>query len=246
MCTAAALTRAQLLALFGSAKQPWRPADWRAVDDRVRGGSSQSHLSSDDGWSARFYGTLDTSTLGGAGFASQTTERALRLPRSHFSGLRIEVLRDDAASLADEKRPTSFVFNLKTTAPERRPDGRLESRVTYEYEFDGAREGPLDAPWSAFEATYRGRPAKDAPPLDPAAIVEVSIMCRSGFDRQRGDFSVRLGRVSAVRTAADNSVDAEVFGTQRRRGVLAWARQAMLAIVGALRNMLGLGARSKL
>ena len=165
------------------------------------------------------------------------------MPRSHFSGLRIEVERDDEANLADEKRPTSFVFNLKTTVPERRPDGRLESRVTYEHAFDGSRDGPLDAPWSAFEATYRGRPAKDAPALDPAAIVEVSLMCRSGFDSQRGDFSVQLGRVSALRVGSDTSADAAVFGPQRGRGVVAWARDALLAMLSALRNLFGLGER---
>ncbi|KAM0794600.1 complex I intermediate-associated protein 30-domain-containing protein [Usnea florida] len=63
-------TTLQPYVLFGSTK-PWLPPPWTTTDDRLRGGASQSHLSALPGNSARFHGHLDTSTLGGAGFASQ-------------------------------------------------------------------------------------------------------------------------------------------------------------------------------
>jgi len=78
----------KLMFIFGP---DWTEQDvkFEASDDRVRGGSSkvipnfllqsksQSHLEiHSNGYSneyALFYGTLDTKTLGGAGFASQRT-----------------------------------------------------------------------------------------------------------------------------------------------------------------------------
>jgi len=85
---------------------------------------------------------------------------------------------------------------LKNTKPPTRPDGRRESVISYEFEFDvedlarktacdmtsdeekkvggekGNREVEVSAEWSEFKATYRGRPKEDAPPLDPSDIYE--------------------------------------------------------------------------
>ena len=82
----------------------------------------------------------------------------------------------------------------------------------YEYPFsnDTRSEGPSGelrlhditmqhtAQWKDFAPTYRGRPASDAPQLDPAKIEEISIMCRSNFDKQEGDFSLRIQDITAV------------------------------------------------
>ena len=83
-----ASSTSKLMFIFGPA---WTEQDvkFESSDDRVRGGSSkvipnfldqsksQSHLEiHSNGYSneyALFYGTLDTKTLGGAGFASQRT-----------------------------------------------------------------------------------------------------------------------------------------------------------------------------
>ena len=57
----------------------------------------QSYLDiSDDGKIARFYGTLDIDTLGGAGFASQrtTTERQI-WDLSHYDGLQLTIVKGD-------------------------------------------------------------------------------------------------------------------------------------------------------
>lgn len=181
-----------------------------------------------DASTARFYGTLDTSTLGGAGFASQTSERVLKLPRSQFSGIRIHVHGSQFAA-----KPTSFVFNLKTSKPERRPDGRLESRLTYEYEFDGSEAKVLEANWDDFKPTYRGRPKADAPPIDPSEIVEVSIMCRSNFDKQSGEFDLLLGEIEAVGSG-------DAFGPIKTQRWLQRIKEAVLAFLALFSRRAGL------
>lgn len=102
------------------------------------------------------------------------------------------------------KTPTSprhFTLNLKTELGGKRPDGRTQSTVSYEYDFtvpyhggsvddekaNGYEELRLTAAWKDFKPTYRGRPAEDAEALDPACIKEIAIMCRS---------NVRLARDS--------------------------------------------------
>lgn len=74
--------------------RPWSPTDWVATDDRVRGGSSQSYFEcAPFEPTARFYGTLDIETLGGAGFASQrTTGDDREWDLSGFDGIEVEVV----------------------------------------------------------------------------------------------------------------------------------------------------------
>ncbi|WVQ97095.1 hypothetical protein IAU59_004205 [Kwoniella sp. CBS 9459] len=160
---------------------PWDFHHWRAVDDRVRGGSSISHLdeialpggvSGVDGLlqgqndvekgkkavGARFWGTLDTKTLGGAGFASQSYRYGpapLQLPLLNYSGLTVSYLPDShvnagpqssgsssgAEAEAASKQPRKFTLVLKTTPtahipkePKVPPQPR-ESQLTYEASF---------------------------------------------------------------------------------------------------------------
>jgi len=84
---------------------------------------------------------------------------------------------------------TRFVLALKTTEPARRPDGRRESVTVYEWAFDASEgadelEGEGEkgektgrsvtrlARWDEFRPMFRGRPAEDAEPFDPARIYE--------------------------------------------------------------------------
>lgn len=157
----------------------WDDSLWTATDDRVRGGSSISHLtihnsSSESPEFARFNGNLDTSTLGGAGFASQRTKGELDLNLSDAIGLRISVRKSDG------KR---YLLTLKDEIPGRRDDGREMSGVTWEAEFtaDASKEAQTSEvflPWKAFKATYRGRPKDDAKPLNLKSIKRVSFMMR--------------------------------------------------------------------
>lgn len=92
---------------------------------------------------------------------------------------------------------SSYVLNLRTTDPVKRPDGRNESSIIYEWDFDASKAQTIadqpycadqhgtpayvEAAWEDFAATYRGRPAEDAEKLDPAQIKGFSIMARSNF-----------------------------------------------------------------
>ncbi|VUC27493.1 unnamed protein product [Clonostachys rosea] len=191
----AASNSSAYLDLFGGT-QKWDASEWVASDDRVRGGSSVSRLAvSDDGRAATFTGHLDTSTLGGAGFASQRTRGTLHQDLSEYDGLLITVTGGDS------KR---YAVTLKDEIPGRRDDGRDLSGVSWEADFalssggEGTNESSyvnqqtststtasvtddrqVYLPWGQFKATYRGRPKPDAEPLDLTDIKRFGIMMRS-------------------------------------------------------------------
>ncbi|CAN9223174.1 unnamed protein product [Alternaria alternata] len=108
------MSREKELVLFGGDKG-WKASDWTDSDDRVRGGASQSYLTI-TGSSARFHGNLDITTLGGAGFASQrTTGEDRTWDLSAYDGYTL--------TLKDEILPLM-------------PDGREQSTISYEYDFE--------------------------------------------------------------------------------------------------------------
>lgn len=234
---------------------PFHPSAWRAIDDRIRGGSSVSHLDAHpDG--VRFWGTLDTQTLGGAGFASQCYtypgDDGLWLPAERYAGLGIEF---DVASLTgtqtsekqQEKRghggiekPTRYTLVLKTGIPPTRPDGRRQSTISYEYTFSTTTTPTHDStrritiPWSAFVPTYRGRTITPSYPeyipLDPGStshgkrkggVREVSLMCRSDFGKQEGEFEVVVRRLEAIavvgREGQKGDLERQLDGQEERR-----------------------------
>ncbi|KAK6359145.1 hypothetical protein TWF696_000312 [Orbilia brochopaga] len=218
--------------LFGGSKD-WLSEQWTASDDRVRGGKSQSYLHIlKDGKSANFCGNLDIQALGGAGFASQRTTSAAGGPwdLSKTSGLCIGI--EDA----DER---IYTLVVKDVVPPKRPDGRDESTISYEFSFaiknqlDGPeepgaiapfpsndigetpsalvnihREGASEneasvpivifVPWANFKPYYRGKKKPDAGPLNTAEVQRLSIMCRSMFGSQSGDFSMTVKFISAI------------------------------------------------
>ncbi|CEH13563.1 hypothetical protein CBOM_01477 [Ceraceosorus bombacis] len=240
-------TALSLLRPFPRAKDDehaWRSKDFTPVNDSIRGGISNSDLevvgehikeawphrdagaSASDLGEAIFSGFLDTTKLGGAGFASQSFTRPLpqKLDAHHFSGLRLVIRHphDSAASQpasepgGGEAPVHSYVLNLRTADPVKRPDGRNESAIVYEWDFDASKAqgfndssscrskagipAYVEAQWQDFAATYRGRPAKDAEKLDPAKIKGFSIMARSNFGKQSGKFELRLVELQALRS----------------------------------------------
>lgn len=142
--------------------------------------------------------------MGGAGFASQSTTfepTRLSLPSSAYSGLSLSLLLPPSQSPSERdiekeekpSHPTKYVLVLKNTKPPTRPDGRRESVVSYEFEFDvshlsstrrqenSGEKGDrnvveVEAQWHEFLATYRGRPKEDAPDLDPSDIYECVVL----------------------------------------------------------------------
>jgi hypothetical protein len=190
--------------------RPWSPLDWTSSDDRVRGGSSVSHLHCEPSSPiAVFNGNLDIKTLGGAGFASQrTTGEDRSWDLSKYNGLELEIKKSDGKQ---------YTFLLKDSLLEKSPNGREQSTVSWEYDFkaEGAQSGngKVFVAWKDLKPTYRGKEKKDAEPLDLKNIKRVSIMMRrynasllvvapiltqpSFFGSQEGDFSLSIVSIAA-------------------------------------------------
>ena len=173
--------------------------NWTAVDDRVRGGSSQSYLALvPNSTHVCFSGTLDTKTLGGAGFASQTTTGDKVWDLSAYDGIQVDVIKGQGKT---------YTLIVKDEVPQsKRDDGREISSVNWEYDFKIAENSveseqtvKVWVPWSEFKATYRGREKKDAKPLKKAEIRRFSLMMRSFFEKQEGYFELVLASISAAR-----------------------------------------------
>ncbi|KAJ0110242.1 hypothetical protein J7T55_000675 [Diaporthe amygdali] len=201
--------------LFGGNK-PWDASQFTASDDRVRGGKSQSYLTvvpappaPASGSQAEFSGHLDITALGGAGFASQRTADGVPgWDVSGYDALVLDVARADARK---------YTLTLKDEVLPRRPDGRDQSTVSWEYDFvvkpdrDGVAAGAgstagstrVVIPFGEFQPTYRGKPKSDAEPLDLKNVKRISFMMRSFFGDQEGDFSVVFNSVAVEKRGGD-------------------------------------------
>ncbi|KAI8955435.1 NADH:ubiquinone oxidoreductase intermediate-associated protein 30 [Xylaria longipes] len=170
--------------------RPWLAESWVASDDRVRGGESQSHLdyTSESKETVRFHGELDITALGGAGFASQRSPDPQHWDLSSFQGLRL------AIGAGDGKKYTLVV---KDEILPKRPDGREQSTVSWEYDFTGSGS-ELAIPWQDLTPTYRGKQLQDAKPLDLVSIKRISIMMRSFFGDQEGPFDLEVQHIAAA------------------------------------------------
>lgn len=79
-----------------------------------------------------------------------------------------------------------YTVTLKDEILPRRPDGREQSSISWEYDFivpgstDQSSGGPLVVaiPFTSFQPTYRGRPKPDANPLDLKNVKRISFMMR--------------------------------------------------------------------
>ena len=177
--------------LFGISK-PFLPPPWTTTDDRVRGGASQSYLTAFPNNTARFYGHLDTSTLGGAGFASQfspleifdldkgTKDEKSSWDLSAYDGIEIEVGKGDG-------KVYTFILKDEEQA-EKREDGREKSGINWEIDFKAGKSGDAEVekeegmkvwvPWGDFKATYRGKEKEDAGRLKTGEVRRVGLMMR--------------------------------------------------------------------
>lgn len=82
---------------------------------------------------------------------------------------------------ADAKK---YTVTLKDEVLPKRPDGREQSTVSWEYDFvvGDATGAKVVIPLADFEPTYRGRPKPDAEPLDLKNVRRVSFMMRRYVD----------------------------------------------------------------
>lgn len=183
-CTTATLSRAN------QTLRPWLPPSWTVTDDRVRGGASQSYLTALPDNCARFHGHLDTSTLGGAGFASQfspvETARVYgdgakkSWDLSAYDGVEIEVGKGDG-------KVYTLILKDEEQA-EKREDGREKAVVNWEVEFKAGEVGgekgkgeegtKVWVKWGDFKATYRGKEKGDAGELRTGEVRRVGLMMR--------------------------------------------------------------------
>lgn len=175
---------------------------------------SQSYLDILDS-TARFHGNLDIATLGGAGFASQSTntgsDRSWDL--SSYDGIQLKLEKSDGRR---------YTFILKDEVLPKDPETRREqATISYEYDFvaPGAFVGEcssISVPWRDFTPTYRGKGKKNAPALNKKSVKQFSIMMRrytnrsvlnnkgvmlikaSFFGDQEGDFSLTIKSIKAV------------------------------------------------
>ena len=151
-------------------RSQWASELWTSSDDRVRGGKSQSYLEvdSEDRFKAIFRGDLDIKTLGGAGFASQRTVDDKHWDLSAYDGISLKL------GTSDEKK---YTLILKDGALPKRPDGREQSTVSWEYDFVD-KDTEILVGWKDFKPTYRGKPKPDAEPLNLKRVQRMSIMMR--------------------------------------------------------------------
>ena len=149
---------------------------WKAIDDRVMGGASLSHLRHDPAGHAVFDG--EVSFANGGGFASVRNAQFAIEP-SNADGLLLEVR-------GDGKR---YKLNL-------RMDDGFDG-INYQTSFQPPAEdwSVVTLPLAAFEPTFRGRALVDAPPLDASKVRQIGLMIG---DRQQGVFALAVRRVSAA------------------------------------------------
>ncbi|KAL8243791.1 hypothetical protein R6Q59_010049 [Mikania micrantha] len=186
--------------LFGGSRG-WNASEWTSSDDRVRGGKSQSYLKIENE-TARFFGNLDIKTLGGAGFASQRIideDRSWDLSSSNAIELTVD------PSHSDTKRYTFIVKD--ELLPKDPSTGREQSTISWEYDFEvsaGHSPKPLIPqhtiviPYDRLEPTYRGRKTNPNRSLNLSNIRRMSIMNRSFFGDQQGDFTLCIVRISTL------------------------------------------------
>jgi hypothetical protein len=148
-------------------------AEFRAIDDAVMGGVSDSRLVAEPG-RAVFTGVVSLER--GGGFASVRSE-----PRdfdlSGWSGIQL-VVRGDGRR---------YKLNLRT-------DDDFDG-ITWQASFETAPGAwiRVEVPFSTFEPRFHGDRV-DSPPLDPARIRTVGFLIS---DRQVGPFRLEIQRVEA-------------------------------------------------
>ena len=93
---------------------------------------------------------------------------------------------------------------------------RDKATISWEVDFelppqdtpDDTHDKTVFLPWDAFNPTYRGKLQKDVDPLDKKEIKRFSLMIRSFFGAQEGDYSLTVHSIKAVCEAPPPGDDA--------------------------------------
>ncbi|KAK1074630.1 hypothetical protein LTR12_011961 [Friedmanniomyces endolithicus] len=104
-------------------------------------------------------------------------------------------------------------------------NGREQATISYEADFElPSQTIPGDThnrtviiPFASLNATYRGKLQKDAPDLDTKNIKQISLMMRSFFGTQEGDFSLTLESLTAIPEIPKQLSDTSVTSVDARK-----------------------------
>lgn len=153
---------------------PRATESWRAIDDRVMGGVSRSHLRHDRAGHAVFEGEVSLAQNGG--FASVRSSPS-------------ECGQAGATACLIEARGDAKQFKLSLIT-----DDGFDS-VNYQASFspDTSHWQTISLPIASFRASFRGRDVPGAPLLDPARIRQVGLMIAA---RQAGPFALDIRRIA--------------------------------------------------
>ena len=157
--------------------RPFLPPPWQTIDDRVRGGSSTSSFEATANNGAIFSGHLDTSTLGGAGFASQFSPESKPngtdgfWDLSAYDGILLQYRKGDGKL---------YTFIVKDEAKEeKREDGREKASLSWEFDFEGKEDGgEVWAKWPDFKPVYRGKEQNDTRDIKANEVRRLGFMMR--------------------------------------------------------------------
>ena len=142
------------------------------MDDRVRGGSSVSYFEAVPNNGALFSGNLDTTTLGGAGFASQfSQDLGDGWDLSGYTGILLNYDKGDGKTytivIKDEPRE------------EQRQDGREKAGLSWEVHFEGKENGgQVSFNWDDFTPVYRGKEQDNVRKIKIDKIYRFGLMIR--------------------------------------------------------------------
>ena len=152
--------------------RPFLTPPWRPVDDRVRGGSSVSNLEALPDNGALFSGNLNTTTLGGAGFASQFShDRSDGWDLGGYTGILLNYRKGDGKTytivIKDEPRE------------EQSQDGRERAGLSWETHFEGKEDGgQVWVKWDDFKPVYRGKEQDNVRKIKVDEIYRFGLMIR--------------------------------------------------------------------
>jgi hypothetical protein len=110
--------------------------------------------------------------------------------------LRIHFENCSRTNISPDADHKTYSIILKNDVPDDKTESRERSTISYEYHFSHHNKQPATvlARFEDFTPFYRGRLARDAPPLDLKNVKRLSIMCRSFFGRleQEGEFRIEF------------------------------------------------------
>jgi len=151
---------------------------WMVINDGVMGGVSRSSFEKRDLTGAVFTGEVSLENFGG--FCSASARLDKPVDASAFDGIALRCKGDGKTYKLTLKNDQSF------------------GGFAYQFRF-AVSAGDwmvVKAPFGEFKASFRGQPAPEAPPLNPAVIQAIGFLIA---DKQAGSFRFDVESIQAYR-----------------------------------------------